>query len=308
MIVKFDVTLKAYNLVKLAVPVVIIANIPMPSVVAIGQHSTIPERDDPAIEKVCRNFINSTSEQYIRDFMKNLHEADSMDEELEFPYAYEILSMFSMSDISDLCGDVIHMTLSPTHDQMKSRLHADDIIPFGVADSLYDTETCMCCQLNEDIYSILNKFQGEHAINCPKCGATIETTALEPTPVQAANFYDPVHRVGIYPTCNCPNKDCDAVIALIPTVISYNANHDVYYTGGASYMAGSYRSDDAAAEIQEIFDKKLWPDIKQFVERKLHSKNAVDEMLSTEFNLKLWTERDFAAAMCEYWYKHGLKE
>ncbi|MCM1531955.1 MAG: hypothetical protein NC114_06745 [Ruminococcus flavefaciens] len=307
MIVKFDVKLSAYDLVKFAVPAVIIASVPMPSVVTTGEYRTIMNRDNPAIENACRNFIKSIPECRIRDFIMNLHEADPMYEDYEFPYTYEILSLFSAKDIGDPCGDIIHMALSPTHSQLMSRLHADDVVPYEVAASLADS-TCMCCQLNEDIYSFLSEFQSEHAINCPRCGSTIDTTMLEATPVQAANFYDPAHRVGIYPTCTCPNKDCGAVVALIPTEIEWNANHDVYYTGGASYMAGSYQPGSAAAEIQEIFEKKLWPDIKQFVERKLHPKDYMDEGLTTDFNLKLWTERDFSAAMCEYWYKHGLKE
>lgn len=305
MIVKFTIKQEIYDKIKFGVPASIIANIRLPeSEKPNGKDEKYPILVAPysyAVREACEKFILTNSDDHIRATL----DAIPAEEDSDFRWDYEVLAPYSMEPPVNENGDIISMALSPTHDVLKSRLHADDVIPHDVAMALNDN-VCMCCQLNEDIWEMITKVQGENNFNCPVCGAVIHTRAFEFAPVQEANYYEPQHHIGIYPICQCSN--CGNTIALIPTEIDWNANHDVWYTGGAAYMASDFTPESAGAEVQKIFDKHLWPSIKQFVERKLHPESGIDAGLDIDFNLKLWTERDFAHAITEYFYNRGMKE
>lgn len=308
MIVQLTVKAEAYDLIKIGVPTTILANLPMPLSMPMDMitgKTPLDEFNRDKIGVTCVHFFLTSTDPDIVRFREGLPSSYE-----DFPYTFEVLSILSMQKLKNPMGDVLHMSLSPTAAEMQRRLRAEDVLPAHVAEALGDAtnDVCMCCQLNEDIYEVLTKFQSEKAINCPKCGATLHVESLEPVSVQEANYYRPDQHIGIYPTCHCSNPECNAVIALIPTEITWNANHDVCYTGGADYMANSFTPESAEEEIKEIFNKRLWPSIKQFVERRLNPQDQSDDDLSVDFHLRLWAERDFTHAMCEYWYKHGMKE
>lgn len=291
MIIQMHITTSAYDAVKYRVPVTILANIP-----------------DGEAAAHAYEFFTHTTDDDIAQFRQKLEDLDQTD---EFPYTITMLSPISAIACESEYGDPIDITLSPSEDEMKGRLLARDVLPETVAKALDNDDVCLCCELSENIYRMLTDAQGDNTINCPVCGKAVRIEALEMEPVQEANYYDPKHHIGVYPVCRCSNPDCDAYIALIPTQIKFNGNHAVYYTGGADYMANNFTPESAEAEIKALFEKKLWPDIKQFVERKLHPATGIsgefDKRLTID-DLQLWTQRDFSHAMCEYWYKHGLKE
>lgn len=292
MIIQMHVTTSAYNAVKYRVPVTILANVPDGDA---GPHAY--------------EFFTHTVDDDIAQFRQELEDLNLID---EFPYTVTMLSPISAEPCTSQYGDPIDITLSQSEDEMKGRLLARDVLPENVATVLDKNDACLCCELSEDVYQLLTSIQGERAINCPVCGKTLNMRNLVPQAVQEANYYDPKHHIGVYPVCECLNPDCNAYIAMIPTQITFNGNHAVYYTGGADYMANSFTPESAGAEIKELFEKRLWPSIKQFVERKLHPGDGIDgeidKRLSIDDHLHLWTQRDFSHAMCEYWYKHGLKE
>lgn len=68
-------------------------------------------------------------------------------------------------------------------------------------------------------------------------------------------------------------------------------------------MVDKFEPKTVEAELYELFHKHVFPDIKDYVNRKLSGEKGL-----SEWNLKIWTERDFVAALCEYFYNHGLKE
>jgi len=199
---------------------------------------------------------------------------------------------------------VVTAHITPTTDEIHARLTANDIVPLSAAFALDDDGTCMCCMLSEMIDKILSDNEPEGAVNCPVCGKVV-TGIPEMTAVQEANYYEPQHRVGRYPMLYCAH--CNTPITMVPQAIEYSPGHDVYYTGGARYLLQLPEGyNDAAKEILDIFNTKLWPDIKQYITRKLHPKDQMDRLLTMD-NAHMWAEQDFTAAMAEFFYKHGLK-
>lgn len=293
MIVLLSINPTAYDQLRFDVPVRILLNLP----------------DGNPYEQVTV-FFENTKTTDITQFIQRVHEFDDLN---DTPlYELDLLSATSSKMLDNWYGDVLDITMSPSVDAMKGQLLAQDVLPEHVATVLDDSDACLCCELSDAIHDVLTQVEGGEYLHCPTCGAVIKQPRFVMQAVMEANYYDPKHHIGMYPMLECPNEDCGAYIALIPTEIEYNANHDVCYTGGARYMAQSFTPESAEAEIQGIFEKYLWPDIKQFVERKLNPDPGkfefIDRSLTIDDNLRLWTQRDFSRAMCEYWYKHGLKE
>lgn len=302
MIVHYQITAMAYDRTKWGIPTSILARVPLPSNVTI----TDVINDDKRRDLICEEFLEKCGDMTIENAMNLFKKELGNEYEFSFPYNYRVLVYAEPLINDDYPFGILDMSTTPSVEAMKARLTANDVLPMNAALAVSHDDVCMCCKLTESIYDVLEKFQSDHAINCPHCGKEIEYAVFDNVAVQEANYYRPEHHIGMYPVTKCPH--CNRDIAMIPTAIEYNANHDVYYTGGASYMADQFDKDSAAEEIQKIFEEKLWPSIRQFVTRKLDPKDATDEGLTLDGNLELWTSRNFAAAMCEYFYKHGLKE
>ena len=92
------------------------------------------------------------------------------------------------------------------------------------------------------------------------------------------------------------------IFALIPEPINYNANHDIYYTGGKRYI-----SDKTTGELLNLVKNKVMPMIMEYVRRVLHPENAIDKEL-TEDNLKWWCSGEIEHAIAEWMYNHGWKK
>lgn len=294
MIVQYKIKEAVYEATsKQAIPVMIVAHVPTPEPPL--------KQADVRLDMAHYNFIHKNENELIQRMLKELDESGGcfFDDILYHP---NIITLAD-PDNPDMYQDgIIAMSTTHSDEHMKRRLIADDILQAAAAMALdNDDGPCLCCSLTESIYGQLIKYQGEHAINCPNCGKAIAAAALEPIAIQEANYYEPYHHIGIHPASECPH--CGAHFALIPTPIGYNGNHDVYYTGGAAYMEDKFEPKTVEAELYELFHKHVFASIKNYVDRKLSGEQGL-----SEWNLKVWTERDFAAAFCEYFYNHGLKE
>ena len=88
---------------------------------------------------------------------------------------------------------------------------------------------------------------------------------------------------------------CDTKVALIPEAITYNANHDIHYTGGRHYVQDSERIEKAVKE-------KLQPQIENFVERLSNGEKL------EAWNLAAWLRGGIESIVSEYLYTHGIKK
>lgn len=292
MIVRYDIINEVYEATsKQAIPVMIVAHIPT------SELSLKP--DGAQLAMAHYKFIHKNKNELIQRMLKELDEVGGFSDSIL--YHPTIITLADPDHPDAYPNGIIAMSTTHSDEYMKHRLIADDVFQASTAMALDgDNGPCLCCALTESIYEQLIKYQDEHAINCPNCGKAIAAADLDPTAIQEANYYEPYHHIGIHPALICPH--CGEHFALIPTPIGYNGNHDVYYTGGAAYMEDRFEPKSVQAELYELFHKHVFPSIKQYVDRKLSGEQGLNE-----WNLKIWTERDFAKAFCEYFYNHGLK-
>lgn len=125
-------------------------------------------------------------------------------------------------------------------------------------------------------------------MECPKCGTEIHLGDAEMTVVGESNSVDPDEKIYTVPKLECP---CGVHIALIPTEIMWNANHDVYYTGGKKYVLGDID-----------FKHRLLPHIQQYHDRVLSGEKL------QPYNLETWLQHEIEHVLAEYLYDQGLKK
>lgn len=88
---------------------------------------------------------------------------------------------------------------------------------------------CSLCALHDWAHNILaGKFE------CAWCGALNHQSFAEPTVIGETNTVTPDEQVTMAPMFEC--HECDEYTAMMPTKVKWNANHDVYYTGGSRYL------------------------------------------------------------------------
>lgn len=146
----------------------------------------------------------------------------------------------------------------------------------------FEEDECELCQLHEEAYKKLTMV-------CPECGNGIYMDDFKKCPVGLENVVETNSEIFICPVGTCPSCDCD--IALIPTKIIYNANHDIYYTGGKTYVIGDIP-----------FNGRLRGSIKQYTERILAGENL------KPWNLEVWLQYDIEHIIAEYLYNNGFKK
>lgn len=93
---------------------------------------------------------------------------------------------------------------------------------------------------------------------------------------------------------SCPK--CSEPFALFPFSIMYNANHDVYYTGGSSYVP--CMDENSRKTLRETFKPKI--------ENWYFRKQQGEKLRASD--LALWLERDAAHFVAETLYIHGDKK
>ena len=128
----------------------------------------------------------------------------------------------------------------------------------------------------------------DHGMECPKCGTEIYIEDSEMTVVSESISVDLDEKIYKMPMLEC---NCGAYIALIPTEIIWNANHDVYYTGGKKYV------------LEDInFKHKLLPLIQHYHDRILNGEKL------EPWNLETWLQYEIEHIIAEYLYEQGLKK
>lgn len=156
---------------------------------------------------------------------------------------------------------------------------------------------------------------GEHRSRhiCPKCGELLVpclvcTDDFEMAVVSEENGSVPDGRIGYYAIYQCTNEKCvdsfgnRSKFAMMPEPITYNWSHSIFYTGGRTYL-----EDKDMAELAKAVFKGIQPSIEQYIQRKLHPENAVDENLDIK-HIELWTSRDVEEVLANWFYEHGLKK
>lgn len=171
------------------------------------------------------------------------------------------------------------------------KVRAKEIVP---ADEMArasegDDGVCECCHIADMAEEKL-----DNAIQCPHCGekcvGQFLVSTKDLTVVGEGNYYDPEHFIRKMQLQDCPH--CGKKIGFEPVAVSYNGNHDIYYTGGRNYLPAS------EIKLPETVDAS----IQQFCERIRAGEKGLDT-----WHLRLWIERDVSAYIAKTLYEHGMK-
>lgn len=157
---------------------------------------------------------------------------------------------------------------------------------------------CEICHTHSCAYGVIPESNEIVAINaplCPQCGEPLEIKE-DSAVIGEANFYQPDAKMFKAPVFHC--DACEAYYALALEPISYNGNHDIYYTGGSHYL----ESGEDEELIRTIGDS-MKDSLKQYLDRKiLEHDNSI-----RDWNIHLWCTRDAEAAIAKWLYDRGLK-
>lgn len=182
-------------------------------------------------------------------------------------------------------------------------------------DKYGSTVGCEICYTHDKAYEFFKKDYKVDTIVptpiCPYCGKYLErrhnwTDEDGNSIVSEVNYSNPEGNIGFYSIWEC--KICkdkynnDQIFALIPEPIVWNANHDIYYTGGKRYIL-----DGQTHELVELIKNKIMPQIMNYIRRVLHPENIYDKNLK-EDNLKWWCSGELEHAVAEWMYNHGWKK
>ena len=145
---------------------------------------------------------------------------------------------------------------------------------------------------------------------CPDCGKPLEpggSSGCGYAVVSEVNYANPEGEISYSQLWHCGDDECagkttNKNFAMIPIPITYNANHDIYYTGGRDYAS----TEDVEKLISDIFEK-MKPSIQQYIRRKTNPEDKMDEMLH-EDNVLGWCQSDIEHVICNYLYERGLKK
>ena len=176
---------------------------------------------------------------------------------------------------------------------------------------------CEICYTHEKASEYFNKDEYVKNIEkmaiprCPICGKHLVrrdnyTTMLGNAVVSELNYSNPDGNIGFYSIWECEScvdkYDNNQLFALIPEPIVYNANHDIYYTGGNRFIESKELS-----ELVTLLKSKIMPSILNYIRRVLNPENALDKILS-EDDLQWWCSGDIENAVAEWLYNHGWKK
>lgn len=162
-----------------------------------------------------------------------------------------------------------------------------DVLPENTVKEI-EKQECLVCECHKRAYESLTE-----KIECPNCGNLSMLKIEEFEVVGHSNYYDPKHEIGKYPTFQCNN--CREYISLFPIKITYNANHDIYYTGGADYL-----ENDENIIFKEA-QKKIEISLRGWAKRIMEGEDL------DSFYPALWLKRDLTKAIAEYLYEKGFK-
>ena len=97
---------------------------------------------------------------------------------------------------------------------------------------------------------------------------------------------------------SCPK--CDKRYALLPEKITWNANHDVYYTGGRRYLQDKDR-DFLVSGFGKRFSDLVRNEVEQYTTRIKSGENL------DSWNLTSWLSNKIEQFIADELYSRGLK-
>lgn len=157
---------------------------------------------------------------------------------------------------------------------------------------LIKSDDCDLCMLHT---KVKKDFPIQSLFECPHCGKDQErycTDFDEFTVVGETNVADPKEQIGLYPKFEC--GFCGGHIALMPVAILWNANHDIFYTGGKRTLPDWYKEDELI--------KAMMPSAEQFV-RRLKAGEKLEA-----WTVACWLSRDAQKYLAGKLYEAGLKK
>lgn len=161
-------------------------------------------------------------------------------------------------------------------------MKSEDIIK---KDQIHEDD-CDVCLLHDEAS---NKMDDK--LTCPRCSKLIDGENLESDIrlVGEINVYTEGQNIENMVVCRCP--ECKEHIGFKPIPIMWNANHDIYMTGGMEYIP--------------VGNIGVNEDIKKHIE------NYTERIRNGEdlqpWNLALWISRDIETIVATELYKRGLK-
>lgn len=131
---------------------------------------------------------------------------------------------------------------------------------------------------------------------CPNCKKQMILEA-DDVVVGEVNYSDPKNKIYYTNIYRC--EECDKKVCLLPNDVEYNANHDIYYTGGRDYLS----DDNKLKPLLEDITKRINVQVTDYVTRKL----AGEDTLS-EWNIQYWCSGEIEKAICNFLYEAGVKK
>lgn len=170
--------------------------------------------------------------------------------------------------------------------------------------NLLNEDECDCCALHEKAYEFFKQKQVDTLTEetfdlCPICNEKLDTVAYGyegHVVVGGHNGYTENENIGYYSVRFC--KNCKKEFAMMPIEISYNGNHDIFYTGG-NYFLSQTDEQLLISKVKDMMTKTT----KQFVDRVKSGEKSLDT-----FNLQYWNEGQLKHAIAEFLYEKGLKK
>ncbi len=130
---------------------------------------------------------------------------------------------------------------------------------------------------------------------CPICNETLEEQINKTIAIMGTNFYNENHDVKLSKIYYC-NK-CEKLYYNNISEVTYNASHDIYYTG-ADYYLSRQETDDIKKNIDEL----LTENIEQYTSR---IKNGEKDLNSC--NLKTWIGYKIESLVAQILFNKGIK-
>lgn len=159
---------------------------------------------------------------------------------------------------------------------------------------------CKICYTHVKAYDYFKlKSQHKEMISSPLCPICKKQMylAVDDVVVGEVNYSDPKNKIYYTNIYRCDK--CDKEICLLPNDVEYNANHDIYYTGGRDYLS----DDNKLKPLLEDITKRINAKITNYVNRKL----AGEDTLS-EWNIQYWCSNEIEKAICNFLYEARVKK
>lgn len=158
-------------------------------------------------------------------------------------------------------------------------------------------DECDVCALHDKAQEVLND-----EILCPRCDKPLKGGGAGYNGfvvVGSHNAYDKDEPIGKYPLyhCNDCGNDFQELYALMPIPIKWNANHDIFYTGGSHFLM------EDTSDLDTDVEKEILASIEQYTERIRDGENQL-----RPWNLLIWIQYAIHGAIANFLYKNGYKK